>query len=241
MKQVAILICAFAIILSCKSNTSQHYVEPETIEVPSDVDEIPVQTSVKFTGYDSMTIDIRDIKDSTTWIFVDGLDECFSSGADPYKLLIKSKYKIQSARLFINYLPTIWSDEKDNVLQYAQFPTLKCTGKKDVRMDSKQLILLNLKDLYELPENVKSYMSEISKEDLLMALETSSDDVEYANWKREKPIWKKYIRKYQPGKFIEEENTQFEVEPDAFVLQLTLKGRNGTRIVNLCDYVIIGN
>ena len=241
MKQIAIIFLALTIILSCKQNTSQPHAETEIMEVPSEVYKLPLRKNIEFNSNNSFTIDLKDINDSVTWIYTQDLNECFCYGTNHGELSINSKGKLQSAKLFINYLPTIWADENDKVLQFIQFTPLVNVGKKTIRTDSKQTLLLHYNDLRSLPENVQSYMSGITKEDLLIALENCGNDFECDNWKKEEPIWKRYISKYQPGIFLEKENNKFGVYPSTFVLQLTIKSKKGFHVVNLCDNVIIGN
>jgi hypothetical protein len=90
-----------------------------------------------FNSNESFTIDLKDITDSVTWIYTDRLDDCFSYDKVPWKLSIDTKEELLSAKLFVNYLPTIWADENDWVLQLIQFSSLRSVGTKDVIIDWK--------------------------------------------------------------------------------------------------------
>ena len=239
MRKIVIIALAFTIALSCKPSVPQQDIETSTSEVPSDIRNLQMRKNIKFNGNLSKSINLKDVKDSITWIYVDGLNECFSINEDQGNLSIDSKYKLLGAKLIINFLPTIWSDMEDNVLQYIQFPSFMSVGITDVPIDSGQTVLLLYKNLSSLPENVRSYMSGITKEDLLASLEANEFEIEVPE--AEKRTWKKYISEYKPGMFLEEDNGKFDVNPGSFVLQLTLKGKKGIHVVNLCDKIIIGN
>lgn len=241
MKQIALILLAFTIVCSCKSRVEEIHFTTETLDVPCEVYNLPMRKSIKFNSNESFTIDLKDITDSVTWIYTDRLDDCFSYDNVPWKLSIDTKEELLSAKLFVNYLPTIWADENDWVLQFIQFSSLRSVGTKDVIIDSEHTVLLNSKDLDMLPEDVVSDMSGITKEDLLIALEATGNDFECKNWNKEKPVWERYISKYQPGDFLDVNNRKFGVYPNTFVLQLILGSKQDYHVVNLCDKVIIGN
>ena len=160
------------------------------------------------------------------------MNEYFGPDEAPNKLSILSDDPLISARLYVEYFPTIWSNEYDGLLQYIQFPTLKCQGIKDIEIEDGRKLILRDAVLYNLPANVKAQVSKITQRDLLAALELSGSDYENIHWQSEKKTWERYIRQYK---------RRLKVYPSHFHLQLTFVADNGPYTINLYDQVIIGN
>lgn len=183
-------------------------------------------------GQHTYETDLRGKRGEDAWIEESRLNEYFGSDETPNILNILSDDPLISAKLYIEYLPTIWSNEYDGLLQYIQFPTLKCQGIKDIEIEDGQKLILKDAVLYNLPANVKAQVSRITQQDLLAALEISGSDYENRHWKSEKKTWERYIRQYK---------RRLKVYPSHFHLQLTFIGEKGTYTKTLNDQVIMGN
>lgn len=183
-------------------------------------------------GQHTDEIDLRGQGSEDTWIEESRLNEYFGSDETPNILSILSDDPLISAKLYVEYLPTIWPKEYDGLLQYIQFPTLQCWGIKDIKIEDGQKLILKDAVLYNLPANVKAQVSKIAQQDLLAALEISGPDYENRHWQSEKKTWERYIRQYK---------RRLKVYPSHFHLQLTFAADNGPYTINLYDQVIIGN
>lgn len=217
-------------------------IECDSTGIPCDLHGLP-RKDVDLKWTKPSTINLKRIRKEVTWFYTPYLSDAFGSiYYGPGYLNVISKDKLLYAKLVINFYPTIWSDEKDNLIQLIQFPKLKSVGIKGVLVENGQVLQLNYQDLFDLPDNVKKQVLAISRQELLSELELSGKNYEFENWPNEKEIWKHYIMKYHPGDFIRgQENNRFEVCPNLYYLQLVFKGKKSNYIVNLCDEVIIGN
>ena len=211
-------------------------------EIPCVLYDLPNKNSIDLKWQEPSTIDLNGINDNVTWFYTPDLSDAFGYSDEPGYLNVICNDEILSAQLIINYYPTIWSDEKDYVIQLIEFPKLKSVGTKSVFVDHGRVLQLNREDLFTLPDNVIKQIAEITQQDLLSELESAGTDYEFENWTAEKKVWKRYIGKYHPSDFIkEQDNNRFGTYPNTFYLQLTFKGKNSNYIVNICDMVIIGN
>ncbi len=230
------------ILTSCEAKKSSSSVSVMKEEMPEDFYRLP-EKDIEINYSKPSTIDLRGIRNEITWFYTPALSDCFGYNDEPGYLSVKNNDKLVSAKLIVNYYPTIWSDENDHVIQLIELPTLSCKGSKDLEVDYGRVILLRRNDLFFLPENVKQQVSGISRQDLLTILESAGTDHEFENWSVEKKIWKRYISKYTPGDFalINAENNRFGTYPNTFYLQLHFRGNKRDYLINLCDEVIIGN
>lgn len=242
MRKLLAFILVLALLSACGERKSTTIIPVKQEEIPCDVYDLPIRKEIALKDRVPSIIDLRDIKDSIAWIYAPALTDCFGYNNKPRYLSVDSKDKLVSAKMIINYYPTIWSNEDDEVLQLMEFPALKSVGIKDIVIDNGRILQLNDKDLFILPENVKKQIAEITQQDLLSELETSGNAYEYENWAVEKRTWKRYIGEYRSGDFINDiDDSRFGTYPNTFYIQLVFKGKKGDRVINLCDIVIIGN
>lgn len=188
-------------------------------------------------------IDLNGLGKEDVWISTPNLRDCFGYDGKANALEIRNKDNLVTAKLFVYYLPTIWSKEKDKVLQLIDFESLRCHGVKEVVIDYGNILLLEDSMLFDVPDDVKTVISCISKQDLLQALDDSGDRFENENWNKEKKVWQRYIGSYNKGDFLIKgrDYWQFATYPSVFYLQLPFDGKKGRYTKNLCDEVIIGN
>ena len=239
MKKTFTLLFVFAIISSCVARISTTF-SPAQGEMPKNLNSLPLHKEIDVNWNKPSTIDLRGIKDEVSWIYTPDLTDCFGYD-EPRPFSVISNDKLISSRLIISFMPTIWSDEEDEVIQLIEFPTLQCIGIKDITVDHGRAFHLYNNDLFTIPDNVKMQVGKITREELLAELETSGTKNEFEDWSTEKKVWEGYISKYQQGDFIKAENNRFGTYPNTFYIELTFDGKRGAYIVNLCDCVIIGN
>ena len=237
-RYVAILLL-FVLLTGCVARKST---TPISSVMPENFYDLP-KKDIQITYRKPSTIDLRETKKDLVWIYTPDLTDCFGLADNPGYLSIDSGDKLLSAKLVVNYLPTIWSDEEDNVVQLIDFPSLCCLGSKEVKIDYGCVLILKDEDLFMIPDNVKNHVTSITQQDLLSVLDAEGKEHELENWSAENKIWRSYINEYRPGDFIKTSlgNNRFGTYPNTFYLQLTFEGKKGRYVKNLCDKVIIGN
>ena len=211
--------------------------------MPESLYKIPIGKDIDVNYNDPSSINLKGIKQGINWIRTDDLSDCFGFEDEQRFLVVEGDGELVSAQLVIMFVPTIWSDEEDNVIQLIQLPSLGRIGIKDLAIDFGKVIPLSREVLFSLPENVIKDIASISRQDILAELDSCGSDNAFEDWTSEKRVWQRYTSDYHVGDFVnlKKRVNRFQTYPDMFYLHLTFKKKKGEYIINLCDNIIIGN
>lgn len=188
-------------------------------------------------------IDLSNVWDKHDAFYFPYLNPNYRGAGEIYLDIQNNGDKLLSAEELIQYKPSIWSEERDPVIQYIELSDLGFVKHKPLKIKDDIIVYPQLTKVQD--SEIDNYFSSITKEQLRRSVDNyyNSDDCIYLEKKSiDKSYYQEYVNRYHQGDYKSGQiGEMFDILDSHHEIVINYQGKSGKYAKSIFYYINHGN